>query len=196
MSTYAERGLIGPHLAPMMVWVARALHPLVLEPLVQEVRAADDDHHVSTASYHPCVPNLSLEPILHEVRLRRQAQAKHFDALDTKAGIVLAFAGAIVALSPIGNEVVNLGRFVAVSSGLTALASFWPRAFAEIDLRSLRDLYLMSEPEFTKLLLLDTQVAEVEAMVGVLRRKARRLQAAMILLGIASLLTAVGLTIR
>lgn len=132
----------------------------------------------------------SLDPILREVRLRREGQARHFDALDGKAGVILAFAGAIVALSPAGNVLVDLGRFAAVGSGLIALASFWPRTFAEIEVRRLRDQYLVAEPEFTNLLLLDTQVAEVEAMVGILRHKAKRLQAAMILLGSATLLTA------
>jgi hypothetical protein len=138
----------------------------------------------------------SLDPILQEARLEREAQARHFDALDAKAGVILGFAGAIVALVPGGNQLVDIGRLAAAASGLAALYSFWPRGFGEVDVRRLRDLYLGSDPEFTKLLLLDTQVGLVEAMVAVLGQRAKRLQAAMLALGSATLLTAVGLAMR
>ncbi len=35
----------------------------------------------------------SIDIVLDEVRRERGAQGRHFDAIDTKAGIVLAFAG-------------------------------------------------------------------------------------------------------
>ena len=42
----------------------------------------------------------SLDVVREEIRIERAAQLQHFDALDSKAGIVLGFAGAIVALAP------------------------------------------------------------------------------------------------
>ena len=45
------------------------------------------------------------------VRDERSAQLAHFDALDTKAGVILGFAGVLVALSPSGRSIwVGLGK--------------------------------------------------------------------------------------
>jgi hypothetical protein len=61
----------------------------------------------------------SLDVILEEVRVEREAQLQHFDSLDAKAGIVLGFAGALVALAPRNvNWVVDMGRFVAIVGAL------------------------------------------------------------------------------
>ena len=85
----------------------------------------------------------SLELVLEEARSERQAQLVHFEALDARAGVILGFSGALVALTPErGGLVVALGRLFAVLSGITALGSFWPRRYSVTDLRSLRDKYL------------------------------------------------------
>jgi hypothetical protein len=79
---------------------------------------------VSTRTYAVTVAEnrlRSLDPVLEEVRSERNSQLRHFDALDAKAGIILGFAGALVALSPSGGLLVNLGRGAAVLSGLLAL---------------------------------------------------------------------------
>jgi hypothetical protein len=44
----------------------------------------------------------SLEIVAEEVKSERRMQLAHFDSLDSRAGIVLGFAGAIVALTPSG----------------------------------------------------------------------------------------------
>ncbi len=41
----------------------------------------------------------SLDLLLDTVRQERSAQLSHFDSLDSKAGIVLGFAAALIALS-------------------------------------------------------------------------------------------------
>ncbi len=41
----------------------------------------------------------SIDLILAEVRTEREGQLKHFDVLDSKAGVILGFAGAIVAIT-------------------------------------------------------------------------------------------------
>src|SRR5207253_1960927 len=103
-----------------------------------------------------------------------------------KAGIVLGFAGAIVALTPAGPQfVVELGRAAAAASGLLALWSFWPRRYWYVDLRSLRDLYLMAEPTFARLRLLDTQIAMAESVRRSLASKAVRLKVSMAALALA-----------
>jgi len=64
----------------------------------------------------------SIDLILAEVRIEREGQLKHFDALDSKAGVILGFAGAIVAITRTGGHVlVNPGRLLAITSGLLAI---------------------------------------------------------------------------
>jgi hypothetical protein len=136
----------------------------------------------------------SLDLLLEEVRIERDLQLRHFDALDAKAGIVLGFAGALVALnSSPGSVLVGAGRFFGVGSGLAALTTFWPRRYWNIDLASFRDRYLAAEPGFAKLRLLDTQIEMARLGTAVLDQKATRLKIAMGALSVAVLLTASGL---
>ena len=107
----------------------------------------------------------SLEVVREEARAERDVQLKHFDSIDTKAGIVLGFAGALVALvSGRRTTLVELGRTVAVLSGFLSLWTFWPRRYWSTDLRPLREKYLAAEPEFTRLRLLDTHIEMAERM--------------------------------
>jgi hypothetical protein len=139
----------------------------------------------------------SLSVVREEVRVERDAQLRHFDSIDAKAGILLGFAGALVALSPIRTDaLVEVGRYVAVVSGFLSLWAFWPRRYWSTNLRPLRDRYLAAEPEFTSLRLLDTQIDMAEHTAEVLRSKAVRLKAAMIALAIAVLLTGIGLGVH
>lgn len=120
----------------------------------------------------------------------------HFDALDTKAGIILGFSGALIALSPSGGLVVDLGRYAAVASGLLALWTFWPRRFLVMDLRALRDLYLRADEAFTQRRVLDTQVEMAHQLAGFLRAKAGRLKASMALLALSAMLSSIGLSVE
>ena len=139
----------------------------------------------------------SLDVVWDQVRIEREVQLAHFDALDTKAGIVLGFAGALVALAPAGSIVlIDIGRAVAVASGGFALWTVWPRRVWATDLRALRDLYLPADPLFARLRLLDTQIQMAESLADLLSRKALRLKLGMALLLSAALLTAIGLGIE
>jgi hypothetical protein len=136
----------------------------------------------------------SLDLVLEEVRAERDLQLSHFDGIDTKAGIVLGFAGALVALAPRGAELLlALGRALAVVSGFLCLSAFWPRRYWSTNLRPFRDKYLPAELEFTKIHLPDTQIGMAERMSGILASKATRLKVAMIALALAVFLTAVGI---
>jgi hypothetical protein len=128
----------------------------------------------------------SLNAILLEARSERHAQLLHFDALDAKAGVVLGFAAALVALSPdrIGTFA-TMGRVLAVASGLAALSAFWPRRYWLTDLRALRAKYLTAEEAFTNLNILDATVAEAAQVRTVLIWKSRLLKLAMLLLASA-----------
>lgn len=136
----------------------------------------------------------SLEIVLDEARSERRSQLVHFEALDAKAGVILGFSGALVALTPDRHGwLFSLGRFLAVTSGVTALASFWPRRFSLTDLRSLRYKYLSAEEVFTKLKLVDTTVAESMKARDVLIRKSLLLKTAMGALALAVISLAIAL---
>lgn len=133
------------------------------------------------------LPSLSLirEQLNHELEL----QLRHFDALDAKAGIVLGFAAALVALA--GGNATSLGLAGGVTAGLSALVAlgaFVPRKYPVVNTRSLRDKYVHAELQFTELHLLDTSVAMNEEAANLLKRKARWLIAAIALLAGAALL--------
>ncbi len=134
--------------------------------------------------------------LLEETRNERAAQLRHFDSLDAKAGIVLGFAGAIVALSPTGRIMLGLGRIAAVAAGTLALWAFFPREIQAVDVHALRRDYLTAEPQFTKLALLDSQVAMVRAGRDLLESKARRLKASLGVLATGILLFAAGLPLH
>ena len=109
----------------------------------------------------------SLDVVLVEVRIERQAQLSHFEALDAKAGIVLGFAGALVALAPNHYQVLPIvGRALAVASGFFALFTFWPRRYRVLDLLALRDRYLepnRSSPSSTSLTPRSLRPSKLEA---------------------------------
>jgi hypothetical protein len=135
----------------------------------------------------------SLDAVMGEVQREREAQLRHFDALDSKAGVMLGFAGALAALAPAQfSLLVDVGRAVAVTGALAALWAFWPRRYGAIELRALRERYLAAEPEFARLRLLDTQITTIEELAGTLYRKGRRLKLSMSLVAAAALLVVAG----
>jgi hypothetical protein len=138
----------------------------------------------------------SLDVIIEEARIERAAQLKHFDGLDAKAGLVLGFAGAIVALAPSRHLVVDLGRAAAVAAGLMALWTFLPRKYELTNVFALREKYLAAEPRFTKLALLDAQISMMSATKKLLELKAARLKLAMAMLALGITLLAVGIPIH
>jgi hypothetical protein len=138
----------------------------------------------------------SVDVLLDQTRLERAQQLQHFDALDGKAGILLGFAGALIALSPAGIWLVlDAGRAAALIAAYFALWTFWPRWIPITDLLELRQHYRSSDESFTKLALLDSQIEMVRRSRAILRDKAWRLRCSMASLGVASLLTAAAVSV-
>jgi hypothetical protein len=73
-----------------------------------------------------------------------------------------------------------------------SLWTFWPRRHLRTDIRSLRVAYLSSDPSFTRLHVLDTQIGVSEDVEQVLGGEALRLKIAMALLAVAVLLASLG----
>jgi hypothetical protein len=135
----------------------------------------------------------AIEIVADEVRSERAAQLGHFDAVETKAGVLLGFAGAITALSsrPVGPFSAS-GLGAAVLSGLLALMSFWPRKYWRTDLEALRARYLAADPAFARIRLLDSQIVMAERSYRTLAWKVRFLKLAMVSLAAAVPLSALG----
>jgi hypothetical protein len=120
----------------------------------------------------------SVDLVASRVELQLEHQLMHFDGLDTKAGIVLGFAGILVAIANRAEQLTIAGRIAAVGAALLSLWAFLPRKYPVLDTRKLRDRYLRADPGFTKLHLLDTQIRMEEEASALLDRKASRLKLA------------------
>ena len=143
----------------------------------------------------PLPPLPSLHVLVVAVRAQREQQLGHFESLDTKAGVVVGFSGAIAALAKDVEQVVaKVGVASAVVAAALAVLSFWPRGQPVFELRRLRDTLLTLAPEVTELRLLDTEIAMAEEASRLLAGKARWLRAALLAL-VASVALLVGGTV-
>lgn len=132
----------------------------------------------------------SLDLVASRVDVQLEHQLSHFDGLDNKAGIVLGFAGVVVAIADGLEPLAIAGRIAAVGAALLSLWAFLPRKYPVLDTRLLRDRYLRADPGFTKLHLLDTQIRMEEEASTLLDRKSFRLKLAVGLLAVAVLFIA------
>lgn len=135
----------------------------------------------------------SLELLLQVIAGERDKQQAHFEALDSKAGVVLGFAGLLVTLAPNVNALFLIPALLAAAAAAgLSLSSFWPRSYPTLEPAPLRR-YVAAQERFTRLTLLDTMEVMVNQTSQLLRRKGRRLRLAMIALAIAAVLFAAGI---
>jgi hypothetical protein len=109
---------------------------------------------------------LSLDLLCETAAEELGALERRADALDSKAGVLLGFSGVLVALSAgkLEGWFAHSSATVAGVAALFAGVAFVPREFPLIALLPLRDKYLTSEVEFTRLRLLDTRIAMAAEM--------------------------------
>ena len=69
----------------------------------------------------------SVDAILKWAQAERESQLRHFDSLDTKAGLIPGFSGVLAGLARTEGLIVEISRYAAVLSSLVALLAFWPR---------------------------------------------------------------------
>lgn len=82
----------------------------------------------------------SIEVLLEISRSEQDAQLSDFDSLDTKSGLVLGFAGVLIALvNGSGSFMGLIAVLLAALSAVAADSSFWPREFPSIDTTRLGD---------------------------------------------------------
>lgn len=104
------------------------------------------------------LPSLGL--LGEEASAEVAAHERRYDALDTKAGVLLGFSGVIVALTAgnLNGALAQIGTAFAGMAAILAGVAFVPRRFPTIALLTLRDKYLTADEEFTRLRLLDTRI--------------------------------------
>lgn len=132
----------------------------------------------------------SLDLLIELNQAERQLQLAHFDSLDTKAGLVLGFAGVLIALGNGSGSLAGVGSTaLAAIAAVASVASFWPRKFASIDPARLGD-YAGAELAFTQLTVLDTLEVMLMETMERLDMKARRLKWALMSLTAGAVLAA------
>lgn len=118
----------------------------------------------------------SIELLAAEVRARRETQLRHLESLDARAGVVLGFAGALVALARgAAAPAAIAARFIAAAAALMALWAFLPRGYPEADPAALREHYEAADPAVTQGMLMDSDVEMWLAGSEVVKVKAVRL---------------------
>jgi drug/metabolite transporter (DMT)-like permease len=85
------------------------------------------------------LPSLSL--LSQRVGEELAAQERRADGLDTKAGILLGFAGVVVGVTvdKLQGTIATVGTGLAALAALVAVLAFAPRSFPTLGLRRLRD---------------------------------------------------------
>lgn len=141
----------------------------------------------------PRLPSLDL--LFQVVMQERDKQLTHFDGLDAKAGVLLAFDGVLIVVSH-GIRLAFLlpGIVLASISAGFALMAFWPRDYPVLNPDGLRK-YLTYEAEQTRLKLHDAMAEMVKRGSRVLAAKARSLKLALVLLLAAALTFGAGIVV-
>lgn len=135
----------------------------------------------------------SLDLLVGINQSERIAQLSHFDSLDTKAGLVLGFAGVLTAITREADSILEVLAIVAAAvAAVAAVGAFWPREYQSLDPARLGD-YAASELVFTQLTVLDTMEVMIGDTNSVLAVKARRLKVALSSLLIGIILAGINL---
>src|SRR5438105_15765550 len=96
------------------------------------------------------------------VRHERDAQLGHFESLDTKAGVLIGFAGVVVLLaSRIHGIPADIGKAFGGASALLALRAFIPRKYPILDPLQVRKIFSSMRLEDATVRVVDTEIEVV-----------------------------------
>jgi hypothetical protein len=141
----------------------------------------------------------SLKLLASQVASERATMNQHAESLDTKAGVVLGFAGILVGLSTTAQATVSgswffrSGLSMAVVSVLLATLAFFPRKYPVLEVLKLRNKYLMASEAEAQLYLLDTEIEMVREAAQLVRHKGLRVSASIGCLAFAVALIITGI---
>jgi hypothetical protein len=143
---------------------------------------------VDTVGQYP-----SLDIIRRELEFEVASQERRGASLDTKAGLILGFAGVIAGFAK------DLPRWwlppallLAVAAGGTAVRALFPRIAASVRPQQLRNRHLTKAEHETALILLDTRIVLYEQDEERLKLKLKWMKVAVVLLFCAVALVGAG----
>lgn len=141
---------------------------------------------VSPTRYLQDMATPSLNLVHDAFERERDRDARHFESIDAKAGVVLGFAGVIAALTA-GNGTAGAAVVVvaSVTAASLAVSAFWPRELPVLEPNALRR-YLAAEESFTRLTLVATYLDQFRQSRDLLARKARMLRYSIVALAVDS----------
>lgn len=150
-------------------------------------------------AFMPDTPPLpSLQILLEQVASERETMSAHAESLDTKAGIILGFAGLLVGLGATAqatisaNWVFRSGLGVAILAAGLAVWAIAPRRYPVIQLFPLRQKFLAATQSATQLQLLDVQIKMVMEAADLVKSKGWRVRFSVICLAVAAALVVLG----
>jgi hypothetical protein len=139
----------------------------------------------------------SLEVVRQELDIEREIQAKRGDGADTRAGVVLGFAGALAALAVTTKTLLALpGALTAVAAAICATRVFWPRPQNTVEPVNLLRLYVTQQPEEARKAVLKRRAADYDKNKEWVDTKNKWLKIAVTLLTAAIVLLVVGVSVR
>lgn len=131
-------------------------------------------------------PYPSLPVVRAELDVELGLLERRSTAVDTKAGLVLGFAGVLVGLTKdVQTWITVAGQVLAVVAAVLAILGFLPRYGGAVNPMTLRQKYLTTDRAATELAVLDTRLLLKEQDEAALRVKARRVRVAVVLLVLA-----------
>lgn len=146
---------------------------------------------------NPPLPSLTI--LLDQVATERETLTSHAESLDSKAGVVLGFAGVLVGLGTTASAAVadtrafQIGLVLAVVSAILAAWAFLPRGYPVLEVERLRQSNLTASQEETRLELLDTQIFMIRETAALLQQKGWRVRASVGCLAVAAALLVAGI---
>ncbi|MCL4448099.1 MAG: hypothetical protein M1483_00280 [Actinobacteria bacterium] len=152
---------------------------------------------MNTTSTNPVTPP-SLEIVFNAVDKELEGLTNHVESLDTKAGVILGFAGVVAGLAVSHGQLtvhyglaIKIGLIIDVLAGILAMLTFLPRKWPVLQARNLRNKYLMSPAEETQLILLDSMVSRVNEISWLVVKKGWLIKFALASLAVAIALIAI-----
>lgn len=161
--------------------------------------ASPGQAHPHPGETHQLPPLPSLTILLAQVATERRTMNAHAESLDSKAGVVLGFAGVLVGLGATASAAVTttrafqIGLILAVVSAVLAAWAFLPRRYPVLEVGELRQSTLTASPEETRLELLDTQIEMIRETATLLQHKGWRVRASVGCLAVAAALVVAGI---
>lgn len=139
----------------------------------------------------PLLP--SLDFVRAELDREQDSHERRASQVDTKAGLILAAAGVVVAFRAAQPTLLGvLAQVAAAVAGGLAILAFLPRVAGTVSPLALRKRYIHQPEHVTKLVVLDTRLSVHADDEQQLKTKAKQLRRAVLALGMAVALAVLG----